>query len=139
MLIDKLSHESGGNNITSPECDKFYSYWRTKNYPGLHPEGQSRSRSYVPFLIDAVQTFYEVIDILIKNKFEVTAESVLLALNGSGPGVLQFRGCTGLVAFDPDTGSRSVAAQAPRFNLVSLTPNYWEVRNSYLIGRDLSN
>lgn len=58
----------------------------------------------------------------------VTKENVFLALNGSGPGAVNFEGCTGIVSFDPSTGSRSVAAEVPAYDLVSLTPSYWEVR-----------
>lgn len=62
----------------------------------------------------------------------VTKEHVIEALNGSGPGAVNFEGCTGIVSFDPSTGGRSVAAEVPAYDLVSLTPAYWEVRLNIL-------
>jgi hypothetical protein len=106
----------------------FYTYWKAKNYPGFASEGKNRTRSYVPHLIDAVQTYFFIVDNLIKANMTVTKDHVFQALNGSGPGVVNFEGCTGIVSFDPSTGSRSVAAEVPDYDLVSLTPAYWEVK-----------
>lgn len=65
----------------------------------------------------------------------VTKENIFQALNGSGPAVVNFEGCTGMVSFDPSTGSRSVAAEVPDYDLVSLTPSDWEVtcRNQFYL------
>lgn len=120
---------SGGNILNNTHCEKFYSYWKAKNYTGFPSEGKNRTRSYVPHLIDAVQTYYVIIDNLIKAKMPITQQNIFSALNGSGPGIPQFEGCSGTVSFDPATGSRSVATQVPGYDLVALTSEYWEVSN----------
>ena len=121
---------SGGTILNNTNCEKFYSYWKAKNYTGFPSEGKNRTRSYVPHLIDAVQTYYVIIDNLIKAKMPVTRQNIYSALNGSGPGTLQFEGCSGTVSFDPITGSRSVATQVPGYDLVALTSEYWEVSDN---------
>jgi hypothetical protein len=108
-------------------CNKFYSHWRKKNYPGLISDGQNRTRSYVPYLIDAVTAYFKVIDNLIEANISVNALTVFQAFNGSGPGTPVFEGCSGLVSFDPETGSRNATAQIPIFEFVSLIHGYWEV------------
>jgi hypothetical protein len=118
----------GGNILNNTPCEKFYSYWKAKNYFGFPSEGMARTRSYVPHLIDAVQTYFFVIDNLIKANISVTKDAVLMALNGSGPGFEKFEGCSGTVSFDNSTGSRSNATQLPEYHLVSLTPKYWEIK-----------
>lgn len=118
---------SGSDILNNPACEKFYTYWKAKRYPGFPSEGKNRTRSYVPHLIDAVQTYFFIVDSLLKANVNVTKETVFQALNGSGPGAVKFEGCTGIVSFDSSTGSRSVAAEAPDYDLVSLTPAYWEV------------
>jgi hypothetical protein len=123
---------SGGNILNNTPCEKFYSYWKAKNYFGFPSEGMARTRSYVPHLIDAVQTYFFVIDNLIKANISVTKDAVLMALNGSGPGFEKFEGCSGTVSFDNSTGSRSNATQLPEYHLVSLTPKYWEVFLNHL-------
>jgi len=126
--LESWTMVSGGDILNNPACEKFYTYWKSKNYPGFPSEGKNRTRSYVPHLIDAVQTYFFIVDNLIKSNVTVTKDHVVQALNGSGPGAVNFEGCTGVVSFDPSTGSRSVAAEAPDYDLVSLTPAYWEVR-----------
>lgn len=118
---------SGGDILNNAPCEKFYSYWKAKNYPGFPAEGHTRTRSYVPHLIDAVQTYFLIIDNLITANISVTKDAVLMALNGSGPGFAKFEGCSGTVSFDNSTGSRSNVTQVPEYDLVSLTPSYWEV------------
>lgn len=118
---------SGGDILTTGPCAKFYSYWKSKKYPGSPSEGKTRTRSYVPHLIDAVQTYFIIVDNLIKAKANVTKDNVIKALNGSGPGVIEFEGCSGNVSFDPASGSRSIATQAPHYDLVLLTQALWEV------------
>jgi hypothetical protein len=132
-LVNSLQGEigvspHGGTILNNPSCEKFYSYWKEKQYPGFPSEGKNRTRSYVPHLIDAVQTYFFIVDKLIKANVTVTKEHVIEALNGSGPGAVNFEGCTGKVSFDPSTGGRSVAAEVPAYDLVSLTPAYWEVK-----------
>ena len=134
FLVLELSTEifnvvSGSDIFNNPACSKFYTYWKAQNYPGFPSEGKNRTRSYVPHLIDAVQTYFLIVDNLIKAKMSVTKDNVFQALNGSGPAAVSFQGCTGTVSFDPATGSRSVAAQVPDYDLVSLSPAYWEVTN----------
>ncbi|KAG0560604.1 hypothetical protein M758_10G188000 [Ceratodon purpureus] len=51
-----------------------------------------------------------------------------MALNGTGPGFESFVGCSGTVSFDNATGSRSISTQLPEYDLVSLTPKYWEMK-----------
>lgn len=130
-----------GADINNPACEKFYSYWKAKKYPGYPSERKNRTRSYVAHLIDAVQTYFHVIDNLIKANVTVTKQNVLKSLNGSGPGVLKFEGCSGTVSFDPATGSRSVAAQDPYYDFMSLTPTEWVVKgaikNGSLVNLDL--
>lgn len=121
-----LTTVSGGD-LNNPACEKFYSYWKSKKYPGFPSEGKNRTRSYVPQLIDAVQTYFHIVDNLIKANLSVTKENVFQALNSSGLGTLKFEGCSGIVSFDPASGSRSVVAQVPQYDLMSLTPAYWEV------------
>jgi len=118
---------AGGDFSSDSVCNKFYSYWQTMNYPGYISDGQNRTRSYVPYLIDAVTAYFTVIDNLIQANITVNALNVFQAFNGSGPGTPVFEGCTGLVSFDPETGSRNATAQIPIFDFVSLTPSYWEV------------
>lgn len=118
---------SGGDILNNAPCEKFYSYWIAKNYSGFPSDGNTRPRSYVPHLIDAVQTYFLIIDNLIKANISVTKDSVLQALNGTGPGFETFEGCSGIVSFDLATGSRSVVTQVPQYDLVSLTPDYWQV------------
>lgn len=125
-----VSCVSGGTILNNTNCEKFYSYWKAKNYTGFPSEGKNRTRSYVPHLIDAVQTYYVIIDNLLKAKMPVTRQNIYSALNGSGPGIPQFEGCSGTVSFDPITGSRSVATQVPGYDLVALTSEYWEVSNN---------
>lgn len=128
----------GGDILTTGPCAKFYSYWKSKKYPGSPSEGKTRTRSYVPHLIDAVQTYFIIVDNLIKAKANVTKDNVIKALNGSGPGVIEFEGCSGNVSFDPASGSRSIATQAPHYDLVLLTQALWEVKgeikNGTLLG-----
>ena len=81
----------------------------------------------MPHLIDAVQTYFFAVDGLIKAKMNVSKDNVIQAMNGSGPAAINFQGCTGMVSFDPTTGSRSVLAQVPDYDLVSLMPSDWEV------------
>jgi hypothetical protein len=118
----------GGDFSSDSVCNKFYSYWQTMNYPGYISDGQNRTRSYVPYLIDAVTAYFTVIDNLIQANITVNALNVFQAFNGSGPGTPVFEGCTGLVSFDPETGSRNATAQIPIFDFVSLTPSYWEAK-----------
>lgn len=74
-----------------------------------------------------MQTYFVIIDNLIKANISVTKDTVLQAFNGTGPGLTTFEGCSGIVSFDPATGSRSAVTQIPQFDLVSLTPDYWQV------------
>jgi hypothetical protein len=131
----------GSDIFNNPACSKFYTYWKAQNYPGFPSEGKNRTRSYVPHLIDAVQTYFFIVDNLIKAKMSVTKDNVFQALNGSGPAAVSFQGCTGTVSFDPATGSRSVAAQVPDYDLVSLSPAYWEpkgeIKNGTLLNLQL--
>ncbi|KAG0590114.1 hypothetical protein KC19_1G073000 [Ceratodon purpureus] len=133
ILVNALQGEigvapHGGDILTNKPCEKFYSYWKAKNYPGFPSEGMTRTRSYVPHLIDAVQTYFLIIDNLIKANISVTKDAVLMALNGTGPGFESFVGCSGTVSFDNATGSRSISTQLPEYDLVSLTPKYWEMK-----------
>jgi ABC-type branched-subunit amino acid transport system substrate-binding protein len=118
----------GGDFSSDNVCNKFYSHWRKKNYPGLISDGQNRTRSYVPYLIDAVTAYFKVIDNLIEANISVNALTVFQAFNGSGPGTPVFEGCSGLVSFDPETGSRNATAQIPIFEFVSLIHGYWEAK-----------
>lgn len=140
-LLGEIGVTPHGADINNPACEKFYSYWKAKKYPGYPSERKNRTRSYVAHLIDAVQTYFHVIDNLIKANVTVTKQNVLKSLNGSGPGVLKFEGCSGTVSFDPATGSRSVAAQDPYYDFMSLTPTEWVVKgaikNGSLVNLDL--
>jgi len=130
---------SGGDILNNAPCEKFYSYWKANNYSGFPSDGNLRPRAYVPHLIDAVQTYFLIIDNLIKANLSVTKDNVLQALNGSGPGFETFEGCSGTVSFDTATGSRSVEAQVPQYDLVSLAPDYWHVslnQLSYILALD---
>ncbi|XP_024390831.1 glutamate receptor 3.1 [Physcomitrium patens] len=137
-LVSALQGEIGisphGGDLNNPACEKFYSYWKSKKYPGFPSEGKNRTRSYVPQLIDAVQTYFHIVDNLIKANLSVTKENVFQALNSSGLGTLKFEGCSGIVSFDPASGSRSVVAQVPQYDLMSLTPAYWEVKGEIMNG-----
>ena len=90
--------------------------------------GSNKSRSYTPYLIDTVRLYFEAVDSVVTHNLPITAGNVLQALNGSSAaGVLQFDGCTGVVAIDPVTGSRDAALQPPIYDLVSFTSDSWEV------------
>jgi len=133
VLVSALQGEIGvspygGDILNNAPCEKFYSYWKANNYSGFPSDGNLRPRAYVPHLIDAVQTYFLIIDNLIKANLSVTKDNVLQALNGSGPGFETFEGCSGTVSFDTATGSRSVEAQVPQYDLVSLAPDYWHVK-----------
>jgi LPXTG-motif cell wall-anchored protein len=82
----------------------------------------------VPYLIDAVTAYFKVIDNLIEANISVNALTVFQAFNGSGPGTPVFEGCSGLVSFDPETGTRNATAQIPIFEFVSLIHGYWEAK-----------
>jgi hypothetical protein len=143
VLVSALQGEIGlspygGDILNNSHCEKFYSYWKAKNYSGSPSDGNYRPRSYVPHLIDAVQTYFVIIDNLIKANMSVTKDNVLQALNGTGPGFETFEGCSGTVAFDTATGSRSVVAQVPQYDLVSLTPDYWQVKGEIINGTMLN-
>jgi len=120
---------SGGDYAQNDICEEYYSYWQVAKYPGLPTGPQNNSRSYTPYLIDTVRVYFEVCDALLAHNLSITAENVMSALNGSGPLETQpkFQGCTGLVAIDPTTGSRSAKDQIPIYDLVSLVPQAWEV------------
>lgn len=119
----------GGDATTLIECKKFFDYWKEKAYPGLPPAGFNESRSYVTHLIDTVVLYFEIVDALVKNNVPVNASSVLSALQGSGTGSPNFRGCTGNVQIDPETGSRRVSASQPAvYNFVSLMNSSWELK-----------
>jgi hypothetical protein len=119
----------GGDYAQNDICEEYYSYWQVAKYPGLPTGPQNNSRSYTPYLIDTVRVYFEVCDALLAHNLSITAENVMSALNGSGPLETQpkFQGCTGLVAIDPTTGSRSAKDQIPIYDLVSLVPQAWEV------------
>ncbi|CAM6105065.1 unnamed protein product [Calypogeia fissa] len=120
----------GGDLSPDSKCNQFYTYWQEMGdkYPGLPALGANKSRSYVPYLFDAVTAFYKVLDSLEAAGLEFTRERVYLAFNESGTGKISFDGCTGLVEFDPETGSRSVAAQPAVYDVVSLTDHSWELK-----------
>ncbi|CAK9868195.1 unnamed protein product [Sphagnum jensenii] len=120
----------GGGYAQNDICEEYYSYWQVAKYPGLPTGPQNNSRSYTPYLIDTVRVYFEVCDALLAHNLSITAENVMSALNGSGPLETQpnFQGCTGLVAIDPTTGSRSAKDQIPIYDLVSLVPQAWEVK-----------
>ncbi|KAL3684322.1 hypothetical protein R1sor_002344 [Riccia sorocarpa] len=121
----------GGNLSADSQCNSFYEYWQEMNdkYPGLPAFGSRRSRSYVPYLFDAVTAFYQVVDDLLASRLEVTRLNVFQSFSGAtDKHKLRFTGCTGVVELDPDTGARSVKAQAPAYDLVSLTTHSWELK-----------
>ncbi|KAL2652511.1 hypothetical protein R1flu_020639 [Riccia fluitans] len=121
----------GGDLSANSQCSKFYAHWQEMKdkYPGLQAFGSKRSRSYVPYLFDAVTAFYEVVDDLLANGLEVTRQNVFSAFKGTlDEHKLRFTGCTGVVELDPETGSRSVTAQPPIYDLVSLTVHSWELK-----------
>ncbi|KAJ7295467.1 hypothetical protein O6H91_Y186200 [Diphasiastrum complanatum] len=116
-----------GDYSNTSICNKFYQYWQIHGFAGLPATDPNKSRSYVPYLIDTVATFFEVVNILIHSGTEINPSTVLATLNGTGPGPLQFKGCTGVVQIDPSTGSRFVSADQPAiYDLVSLTQDSWE-------------
>jgi len=57
---------------------------KLKKISGFPSEGHVRPRAYVPHLIDAVQTYFLIIDNLIKGNLFVKKDDVLQALNGTG-------------------------------------------------------
>eukprot|EP00250_Pteridium_aquilinum_P017470 c23644_g1_i1 orf=521-1972(+) len=119
----------GGDATTLIECQKFSDYWREKAYPGLPLAGLNESRSYVTHLIDTVTLYFEIVDALVKSNATVSASAVLSALQGSGTGSPNFRGCTGNVQIDPETGSRRVSAsQLAVYDFVSLGNSSWELK-----------
>ncbi|KAJ7516454.1 hypothetical protein O6H91_22G058700 [Diphasiastrum complanatum] len=133
-LVVALQGEIGlapfdGDFSDSSACQKFYTHWKEKSYAGLPATDTNKSRSYVPYLIDTVTLFFEIVDALHGAAIEVNASTILAALNGSGPGSPQFKGCTGVVQLDPDSGSRSVSPNQPAvYNLVSLLQDHWELK-----------
>jgi hypothetical protein len=125
---------AGGDYSNNSICDTYFTYWKTANYPGLPVSGLNKSRSYTPYLIDTVRLYFEAVDSVVSLNLPITAGNVLQALNGSSAaGILQFDGCTGVVAIDPVTGSRDAALQPPIYDLVSFTSDSWEVCLSYLV------
>lgn len=120
----------GGDLSPNSKCNQFYTYWQEMGhkYPGLPALGANKSRSYVPYLFDTVTAFYEVLDSLQAAGLEFSRENVYLAFNESGPEKISFDGCTGLVEFDPETGSRSVAAQPAVYDVVALRDHSWELK-----------
>jgi len=133
-LVSKLLGEIGlspygGDYSNNSICDTYFTYWKTANYPGLPVSGLNKSRSYTPYLIDTVRLYFEAVDSVVSLNLPITAGNVLQALNGSSAaGILQFDGCTGVVAIDPVTGSRDAALQPPIYDLVSFTSDSWEAK-----------
>ncbi|MCO5548860.1 hypothetical protein L7F22_002322 [Adiantum nelumboides] len=118
----------GGDTAALLMCKKFYDYWKEKAYPGLPLPGLHNSRSYATHLIDTVALYFEIVDALVKSNTPVNASSVLSALQGSGAGSPNFKGCTGSVQIDPETGSRMVSASQPAaYDFVSWVNSSWEL------------
>ncbi|KAI5054819.1 hypothetical protein GOP47_0029964 [Adiantum capillus-veneris] len=118
----------GGDTATLSLCKKFFDYWKEKGYPGLPSSGLDNSRSYVTHLIDTVALYFEIVDALVKSNVPVNASTVLSALQGSGTGSPNFKGCTGVVQIDPETGSRRVSASQPAvYQFVSWVNSSWEL------------
>lgn len=117
---------SGGDYSQNYICDEYYAYWQKAQYLGFPAGGQNKSRSYTPYVIDTVRVYFDICDKLLANNKTISRENVLAALRGSAESPM-FQGCTGLVAIDPLTGSRSTTHQPPIYDLVSLTPTAWEV------------
>ncbi|BBM98470.1 hypothetical protein MPTK1_1g13780 [Marchantia polymorpha subsp. ruderalis] len=120
----------GGDFSANSQCSSFYMHWQemADKYPGLPSLGANKSRSYVPYLFDAVLAFYKVVDELHEAGLEVTRLNVFKSFNASGKHQLRFNGCTGVVEFDPETGARSITAQPPVYDLVSMTLHSWELK-----------
>jgi hypothetical protein len=115
----------GGDYSNDSVCQEYWSYWQTAGYDGLPASGMAESRSYTPYLIDAVKLYFAACDILWRANTTITALNIWNTLQA---GVPPFRGCTGWVAIDPLTGSRNIAIQPPIYDLVSLTQTDWAVR-----------
>ena len=120
----------GGDYSNDSVCQEYWSYWQTADYPGLPSTGMAESRSYTPYVIDAVKLYFEVCDLLVQSNQSITALNVWNTLNTK---IAAFRGCTGWVAIDPATGSRDTTSQPPVYDLVSLTQTDWQVRCCYTI------
>ena len=125
MTINSI--RAGGDYSNDSACQEYWNYWKTASYPGLPAEGMAQSRSYTPYLLDAVKLYFQACDILWLAKTPITALNVWNTIKA---GIPPFRGCTGWVAVDPLTGSRSVSVQAPLYDLVQLAPLDWEVTPS---------
>eukprot|EP00249_Psilotum_nudum_P005665 c19100_g1_i1 orf=181-1620(-) len=114
-----------GNSV----CQKFFSHWRHKAYPGFSALGLHASQSYVPYVFDTVTVFFKIVDALRNAGVNVNTSTVLAALQGHGPGTPHFNGCTGTVQIDPTTGSRQISLSQPAlYDLVSLVQNSWELK-----------
>lgn len=114
----------GGDYSNDSVCNEYWNYWKEAGYPGLPSSGIAQSRSYTPYLLDTVKLYFEACDALSRASQPITALNVWNILKA---GTLQFRGCTGWVAIDPLTGSRSVAVQPPVYDLVAFAQLDWEV------------
>ncbi|KAG0622188.1 hypothetical protein M758_3G078400 [Ceratodon purpureus] len=113
----------GGDYSNDSACQNYWDYWKAAEYPGLPAQGMAQSRSYTPYLLDAVKLYFQACDILWRANTNITALNVWNTLKG---GIPAFRGCTGWVAIDPLTGSRNTVVQPPVYDLVSFAQLDWE-------------
>ncbi|CAI5466180.1 unnamed protein product [Closterium sp. Yama58-4] len=126
-----------GDYSDSSPIWEYIMHWRTKRhdiYPGLLTLDVGPSlprfnttRQYVPYLFDAVHSFFEAFSSIIANQNSApTKELVLACFKGVPRGCINFTGTTGQVSFNPATGERLKTVAPPTYSIVNLEGVTWQ-------------
>eukprot|EP00270_Netrium_digitus_P011703 TRINITY_DN3730_c0_g1_i1.p1 TRINITY_DN3730_c0_g1~~TRINITY_DN3730_c0_g1_i1.p1 ORF type:complete len:565 (+),score=124.85 TRINITY_DN3730_c0_g1_i1:206-1900(+) len=144
-LVSQLQGELGlqpyGSVLESAteEFSQFVQYWQLQkysDYPGLLTlpvtPRFTKTRAYVPYLIDAVWAFFEAFNnIVVVQGKNVDAMLVLKCLYDDPVDCVNFSGCSGVVAFDKTTGERRKDLAPPKYDLTNLEGVTWTARATW--------
>lgn len=123
-----------GDYAPHSPMQEFKDYWAAKpynEYPGLLTlpvkERFQEARPYVTNLIDSIWAFFYMVDHLldIHHGKPITSEMLLECLRDTQTQCAVFKGVSGTVGFDPDTGDRRLELNAARYNFMNLIELAW--------------